>query len=243
MCRLILAKGRFSARAIADAAVAMSEGHTAQHEGPIRCHPNGWGALWKSPGSRHGLEAHRDTRTILEGLEDSPVPRLETDFLAIHVRHATLSHTRGLEYTHPLQRGEEGAVPWYFMHNGFLPTVHRLLGMERSHFDSREYFDYIIPSDTDALDTRAALERLRAIPPGGSSGNAIAVNPRRAYLLHWSPADTPYPRYFQMHRLATPDFVVLASEIIPALGPAERWEPVPREYILEVPLEGTGTGA
>jgi predicted glutamine amidotransferase len=236
MCRLILARGRFDARAIINAAVAMSEGRTADHEGPTRCHPNGWGAVWKQVGAPHGLALHRDTRPISTGVvESSPVWSVETDFLAVHVRHATLARNAGLEFTHPLER-EGSSGPWYFMHNGFLPTVHRLLGREQSHFDSREYFEYVVDAEREVLEPRATLEKLRAIPPGGSSGNAIAVNPRHAYLIHWTPSSTAYPRYFNMHRLAGPDFFIFASEVIPALGPAERWERVPAEQVFEIPL-------
>lgn len=236
MCRLVLAQGRFDVRAIVHAAVAMSEGRTADHEGPTRCHRNGWGAIWKEAGAPNGLALHRDTRPIsTEGVESSPVWGKETDFLAVHVRHATLARNAGLEFTHPLER-EGAAGPWYFMHNGFQPTVHRMLGREHSHFDSREYFEYIVDPERDALDPGATLEKLRAIPPGGTSGNAIAVNPRRAYLIHWTPPNTAYPRYFSMHRLSGSGYFVFASEIIPALGSAERWEPVPGEHVFEFPL-------
>lgn len=235
MCRLILARGRFSARAIADAAVAMSEGHTANHEGPIRCHPNGWGAVWKSATAPHGLACHRDTRTIRSSVEESPVPHLQTDFLAVHVRHATLARNAGLEFTHPLERNGV-AGPWFFMHNGFLPTVYQCLGREHSRFDSGEYFEYVVDTGRDSLDSRGTLEKIAAIPPGGSSGNAIAVNPQRAYLIHYTPSNTPYPRYFTMHRLEGPGFSVFASEIIPTLAAAERWEPVAPQQIFEVPF-------
>lgn len=235
MCRLLLARGRFCARSLVSAAISMSEGHSADHEGPTRCHPNGWGAVWMEAGAAHRLVVHRDTRPISRSVEASPVPRVETNFMALHVRHATLPHTRGLEFTHPLER-QGPAGPWYFMHNGYLPSVYALLGRERSHFDSGEYFEYVVDAEGDTLDARVTLEKLRALPPGGTSGNAIVVNPRRAYLIHWTPSLTPCPRYFTMYRLAGPESLIFSSEIIPALGLPERWEPLPPQHIFEIPL-------
>ncbi|GAA0477069.1 hypothetical protein [Streptomyces olivaceiscleroticus] len=156
------------------------------------------------------------------------------DFLAVHARHATLAKNHDLRFTHPLERG--GAFPWLFMHNGFLPTVHRLLGKSASEFDSREYFDYIVPDGARRLDEDTTLERLGAIPPGGSSGNAIAVNPRSAYVIHWTSADTTSPRYFGMYRLRTDRSLVIASEVIPDLAPADRWEPLEPDTVTEIPL-------
>jgi glutamine amidotransferase len=235
MCRLLLARGRFSTRSLVSAAISMSEGHTADHEGPTRCHPNGWGAVWLEAGAARPLAVHRDTRPISLSVEDSPVPRVETRFMALHVRHATLPHTRGLEFTHPLER-HGPAGPWYFMHNGYLPSVYTLLGRERSHFDSEEYFEYVVDAWCEALDAHATLEKLRGLPPGGTSCNAILVNPRRAYLIHWTPSHSPCPRYFTMYRLAGPESLIFSSERLPALAPPAHWEPLPPQQIFEIPL-------
>lgn len=224
MCRLILAQGHFPARAILDAAVAMSCGRTADHDGPTNVHPNGWGAVWHEEGATHGLGIHRDTRPLGESWQDSPVGDLSTGLLAIHARHATLPRNHGLRFTHPLYR--DGDPPWYFMHNGFLPTVHQLLGMESSDFDSLEYFDHVVPAGAGSLDVQQTLRLLNAIPPGGSSGNAIAINPHTAYVIHWTSPGATAPRYFGMHRLRTPDMTVVASEVIPDLAPATQWEPL-----------------
>lgn len=232
---MILAVGRFSVSDVLDAAVAMSTGRTADHDGPIRVHPNGWGAVWRSADAPHGLAAYRDVRALDElSMADSPLPGIETDFLAVHSRHATLARNRGLDCTHPLYR--DGAVPWYFMHNGFLPTVYRNLGLPASEFDSREYFDWIVPADAERLDERETLERLAAIEPGGSSGNAVAVNPQAAYLIHWTPSDVKTPRYFAMHSWRTRESAVVASEVVPGLADRHQWHPVPPGRVWEFPL-------
>jgi glutamine amidotransferase len=234
MCRLILARGRVPVPSVVAAALAMSTGLTADHEGPIRCHPNGWGAVWRTPDSPTGLRAHRDCRSMASSVAEAPLAGLETDLLAVHVRHATLPHNHGLEFTHPLHRAD-GPVPWYFMHNGFLPTVHRALGLPASTFDSLEYFDYVVARDSDRLDPAATIARLRALRPGGSSGNAFAINGERSHVIHWSPEQTPYPRYFTMHRLELPDLTVFSSEIIPRLAPRVRWDPLPPGTVLDLP--------
>ncbi|WP_437913553.1 class II glutamine amidotransferase [Sorangium sp. So ce302] len=239
MCRLILAKGRFSSSAILDAAIMMSSGQTADHEGPTQQHPNGWGAVWRDPGG--GLSIHRDPRRINDTADESPLRGVETDLLAVHVRHATLARNQGLQCTHPLARpGAKG--PWYLLHNGFLPTVHQRLGKERSEFDSAEYLEYLVPENAHTLDIDAALSKLRAIPPGGTSANAILMNAEWAYVIHWTPQEVPYRRYFSMHQLALEDCTIYASEIIPALAPRERWAPLPQRHIVPIKLNAHGRG-
>ncbi|MEU7841680.1 hypothetical protein AB0B39_12070 [Micromonospora sp. NPDC049114] len=240
MCRLLLCVGDFDVREMVDAAVAMACGRTATHEGPVRVHPNGWGAVWSAPDAPH-LRTHRDVRPIEESVGESPLIGLRSTFLAIHTRHATLPTNHGLEFTHPLERA--GDFPWYFMHNGFMPTVYRRLGLPASRFDSLEYFDYIVPPGAEALDPVETLTRLRAVPTGGTSGNAIAVNLNAAYVVHWSPADNDRPIYFGMSRLDRPGATIVSSEIIPALGAVDRWTPLPTDHVLELPLPAAATAS
>lgn len=233
---MILAMGKFSTRSVLNAALAMSEGITANHNSPIRCHPNGWGAVWRSPQAPHGLFCHRDTFSFKVSFETSPLHKIKTDFLAVHVRHATLAHNQGLSCTHPISR-EGMSPPWYLLHNGFLPTVYQKLGRERSIFDSREYFDYIVPDKGEqTIDPIKTIEKLENLPSGGSSANAILVNPYRAYVIHWTPKDTQYRDYFTMHRLITESATFIASDIIPALAPPECWSALKWGEVLELKL-------
>ncbi|MFI9778713.1 class II glutamine amidotransferase [Streptomyces sp. NPDC051956] len=239
MCRLILASGTFDAARIVDAAVEMSCGVTADHDNATTVHAHGWGAVWRDLGTG-ALHAHRDTRPAVDTAPASPAAFARTDFLALHVRNATLPENRGLSFTHPLQRPFDD---WYFMHNGYLPTVHQLLGMDASVFDSAEYFDYLLPPGTEALDTESVLHALRAIPPGGKSGNAIAVHPDRAHLVHWSPPDTATPKFFAMQRLTLPGLDVVASEVVPSLAPAHRWRPLAPDTVLTYPFRSERTSS
>ncbi|MFJ6752113.1 class II glutamine amidotransferase [Streptomyces sp. NPDC091266] len=234
MCRLIVAAGEFRTADILAAAEAMSCGRTADHDGPTDVHPNGWGAVWRQANAPYGLGRHRDVRPLTESVRESPVPDVASDFLAVHARHATLPKNHGPQFTHPLER-PGGPSPWLFMHNGFLPTVHRLLGMEASEFDSREYFDYIVPTGARRLDEAETLARLNAIPRGGSSGNAIAVNPYSAYVIHWTMSDTVSPLYFGMFRLRTDRSLVIASEVITDLAPRHHWEPLKPGSVTKIP--------
>ncbi|MEU9607609.1 class II glutamine amidotransferase [Streptomyces sp. NPDC048057] len=236
MCRIILARGAFDTAAVVEAALAMSTGRTAAHEKPEMRHAHGWGALWRAPDAPGGLGVHRDERPIAESIEESPLRTVQSDFLAVHVRHATLEHHRGPGYTHPLERTDPD-VTWYFMHNGYLPTVHRRLGLPASAFDTAEYFQYVVPDGGTRLDAEETLALLRDIPPGGLSGNAFAVHRERAYVIHWSPEETPFPRYFGMYRLSRPGLLVIASEIAPALAPAHEWEPLKPDQVLEIHLD------
>lgn len=233
MCRMILASGAFDAGRVLAAAVAMSRGETADHDNATTCHRHGWGAVWRDPATGR-VQSHRDPRPAWQGIPDSPLDGLVTDFLAVHVRNATLPEKQGGRYTHPLTRPGDD---WHFMHNGYMPTVHRLLGTERSEFDSAEYFDYLVPPGTAALAEDEVLARLRAVPPGGStSGNAIAVHRGGAVVVHWSPRETPTPRFFTLHRFTDRRLRVVASERIPALAAPGRWHEVAPASVLQFPF-------
>jgi glutamine amidotransferase len=232
MCRLILAAGAFDPAAVLAAAIEMSCGLTADHDNATKRHLHGWGAVWREADTGE-LRVHRDPRPAADTAGASPAARARTDFLAVHVRNASLPHTRGPRFTHPLHRPGDD---WYFMHNGYLPTVHQMLGLPASDFDSAEYFDYLLPPGTRALEEEATLARLRAIPPGGMSGNAIAVRRERAHLVHWSPPDTPTPRFFQMHRLTLPGLEVVASEAVPSLAPDRLWRHLPADTVVTFPF-------
>lgn len=235
MCRLILASGDFAVADITAAALDMACGRTADHDNPTKVHAHGWGAVWREPGhdpQGHRLRAHTDVRPLAEGLHASALPEVKTDFLAIHTRNASLESQRGLPFTHPLTR-DDG---WYFMHNGYLPTAYQGLGLPASEFDSREYFDYLVPRDAEGLDPATALGKLDALPPGGNSGNAVAVHPSGAYLVHWSAPDVATPVFFAMQRLRLPGLEVIASEVVPGLAPARQWEPLPAGTVQHFPF-------
>ncbi len=164
----------------------------------------------------------------------SPLDGIVTDFLAIHVRNATLPEQQGVDFTHPLARQSDG---WYFMHNGYMPNVCYMLGMDRSEFDSAEYFSYIVPEGTEELTQECVINKLHAVPAGGAtSGNAIAVHPGGAYVVHWSPPDTPTPRFFTLHQFSARDVEVVASERIPALAPLSDWQEMAPCFVRAFPF-------
>lgn len=234
MCRMILAMGRFESRSIVAAAVAMAEGLTSDHEATFNRHPHGWGASWRDAASPKRIGVFRDQRPATQAALDSPVAQIETGLLAVHVRRAIAVDTVGLGFTHPLERA---ADDWVFMHNGSQPTIHRLLGLERSRFDSAEYFDYLIPKGARRLDPQVALSRLADIPePAGNCANAIALSTDRVYVVHWRSPSDGWPLYFTMHRLKTPDCEIISSEIIPDLGPPEDWQPLAPQSVEEFAL-------
>lgn len=233
MCRMILAHGRFDSAAILEAARAMSCGESATHDGPIKQHPNGWGCLWLEDGeirTLHGTGAFADA---LPGID---VDRLRSRFLAVHVRHATLSKNHGLEFSHPLWRNSAGHR-WYMMHNGFLPTIYRQLGLAESRFDSEEYLHYLVDQITPADFTRDYLRaKMAQVAPGGSAGNAIFVTRDKAWVWQWHPHDTPYPDYFTMHFRQQDDCTLIASEPVAIPGSAANWRRMNNHELYEIPF-------
>ncbi|KJV31474.1 class II glutamine amidotransferase [Pantoea sp. SM3] len=234
MCRMILAYGQFNAAAVLDAARAMSCGETATHEGPIKQHPNGWGCLWLDQGKIRTLHG---TGTFADALPGIDVDALRhSRFLAVHVRHATLSKNQGIEFSHPLWR-TSGATQWYMMHNGFLPTVYAQLGMAESRFDSAEYLEYIVDQVTPADFTRDYLRsKMARVAPGGSAANAIFVTRDKAWAWQWHPDDTPYPDYFTLHHYQNNSTTFISSEPIAALGTASDWRRMNNHELHEFPL-------
>ncbi|WP_107097907.1 class II glutamine amidotransferase [Streptomyces atriruber] len=240
MCRMMVAYGDVSAKEVLGAAIAMSKGESADHDNPTLRHQHGWGAVWSDPQVPAGIAVHRDTRPIAESAHESGIEDIRTDFLAVHVRNATLEKDRGYRFTHPLQRSEDD---WYFMHNGYMPTVHKMLGMEESVFDTAEYFEYIIPHGATFLDEKKTLTALRDIPAGQTtSGNAIAVRPGRAHVVHWSPPDTPTPLFFTLFKVTVGGCTIIASDRIPVLAPTEQWGLLPAETVLDIPINDSNGG-
>ena len=233
MCRMILAQGEFDAAQVLEAARAMSCGETACHDGPIKEHPNGWGCLWLEAGEIRTL---RGSGPFADALPDIDVERIKGRFLAVHVRHATLSKNQGLEFAHPLLRDSAG-TRWYMMHNGFMPKVYARLGMAASRFDSAEYLEYLVDRVTPADFTRDYLrDKLAQVEPGGSAGNAIFVTRDRAWAWQWHPQDTPYPHYFTLHVLQQERCTYISSEPVPTLGDAASWRRMANHELREIPL-------
>lgn len=181
MCRFINACGCFDSVAVLDAALGMSTGVAALGVVPTRVHPNGWGAVRRT--AEGALATHQNHRSLAESLEHAGLDALGTDMLAVHVRYATLPDRIGPRFTHPLERLDDSG-PWYFMHNGFPPTVCQSLGLSASAFNFAEYFDHLLPRGEERLDIDRTLARLRAIPPGGTSGNAVLLDPRQGCVVH-----------------------------------------------------------
>lgn len=229
MCRMILAKGKFLSKDIFRAAVEMCEGITANHTNPIKKHPNGWGALWLHNGE---IVTLRSSGYLSD--EVSSIPNIETDFLAIHVRHATLDKNTGLDFSHPLNNKRS----WYGMHNGFLPTVHKLLGMKESIFDSAEYFNYLINDVDDFSLTKELLKsKIDHIEHGGTSGNIFLINREKAYVWQWYPEGAVHPTYFTMHINEGENATYVSSEVIPWLGMAGEWHPINNYDLIAINLK------
>ncbi len=237
MCRLIMAVGPIRASLITSAALAMSTGRGTSHDGPTAVHPNGWGVVWRD--DQHRLRDHRDPRSIEASLTAWPHDGLHSDFIAVHVRHATLSSNIGPQFCHPLTRSAVGAgSEWRFMHNGFMPTVHRCLGLASSTFDSQEYFDWLVPAQASSLDHAEVISRLELIPEPYSSGNAFVINAESAHVVHWSAPHDTHPRYFTMWRTRLGETDLVASEVVADLAPAQNWTPLPAQSVTRFDLNG-----
>lgn len=235
MCRMIMALGDFSINKIIDAAINMSEGKTATHLCPTYSHPNGWGIVWSNPKNRDNLSIYRNSESISKTIHLLPFNQISTNFLAIHVRHATIATKVGLKFTHPIS-SINTAVPWYMMHNGFLPTIYKLLNLSDSNFDTREYFDYVIPNKGYQLDQDELLNKLNKLESIGTSANAIIINPYRVYIVHWMMTNLEFADYFTMYTTKTANACYIASEIQPHIAPPAQWHKLSHSSVIEFNL-------
>ena len=182
MCRMILAQGRFDPADILQAASAMARGACAAGPAPTPNHPNGFGLLWRDPDSKSGfqvLHALDDLgRADLGAVFERAGPSLrQSDFLAVHARHATLPENRGADFCHPLRDETEG-VSWFFMHNGYLPTIHRHLDLEASRFDSAEYFAVLKRVYAGGFEAERLSALLEGLPQPHGAANFFALRDR-----------------------------------------------------------------
>lgn len=230
-----MALGKFSKEKIIEAAVHMSEGKTLHSRAPTSCHPNGWGAVWSTK-ENNTISIYRNSEPISATVKRLPLNEISGNFLAIHVRHATMSTKIGLKFTHPIS-STTTSIPWYMLHNGFLPTIYKSLNMESSLFDTKEYFDYVIPSDDFKINSLEFLSKLNKLEIGGSAANAIIVNPHRIYIVHWMMPDLEFPDYFTMYSTETAHARYIASEIQPLIAPYKKWNKLAPSSVTEFVLD------
>jgi glutamine amidotransferase len=234
MCRLILAIGKFNSKDIAIAAAEMSLGLHTTVRAPIYRHPNGWGAIWQDSTSPRQLRLHRSSADLASDVDRSMIEALDTRFLALHARYASVSENTGIKYAHPVTR--PGRVTWHMMHNGFLPTVHEQLGHPYSTFDSLEYLEYATASTSAYLRRSTLVQKLRRLQPGGTAGNAFFINSSRAYVFQWFPDQSENAGFYTMHVHATADRTIISSEPISALGAVSTWRPLQNGDLLRFDL-------
>jgi predicted glutamine amidotransferase len=229
MCRMIAAAGRFDEASIVNAAVAMSQGRTAAHEFPNRRHFDGWGAVYLDAHDRLGCV--RDEAPILNDRAHSRLTDAQGRLLVIHARAASIKSKTGIDYVHPVQGGIAGQTA-YFFHNGYAPDIFRWLGYERSFWDSRELFEWLVPA-FEAGDRQAALhEHLENLPISTTSANFMLVEPTRLTICNWFTESSPSPKYFTMHLARTEEALIIASDPILELAPATHWEAVKNRTIM-----------
>ncbi len=225
MCRLVMALGKFSIEKLVDAAIGMSEGRLSDHDGPLLKHINGWGAVWRDRNSPTGISVYRNVGQIDLNVAKEVLQNVDTDFLAIHIRHATVSKNVGINFVHPLNSSSH-QIQWYMMHNGYLPTIHEKLNMNESVFDTQEYYDYILPKNLDFLNGSEIISKLNHLKVGGTSANAIIVNPSKIYVIHWSMPDISSPKYFTLNTTYDDRALYISSEMRPEITKIENWKPL-----------------
>jgi glutamine amidotransferase len=226
---MIVAVGKFDAASIVNAAVAMSQGRTADHEYPDRRHFDGWGAVYLDVQGR--LECIRDEAPISGDRAGSRLNEADGRLLVIHTRAASIKSKTGIGYVHPVQGVIAGHTA-YFFHNGYAPDIFRELGYKSSSWDTRELFEWLVPA-LEAGDREAAVrERLEHLPASTTAVNFMLVEPARLTVCNWFMEPNPSPRYYTMHLASTAEALIVASDPVIDLAPAAQWEAVKNRTIM-----------
>ncbi|MBQ4878190.1 hypothetical protein J8M21_13335 [Pseudoalteromonas luteoviolacea] len=230
MCRMILALGNLDPHKIFNACATMSQGLTAKHKGPVKVHPNGWGAIWKQ---HDKIDTHHSVDALTYDTNHGALPESQLPFIAVHARHATVPKNQGIQFAHPLKKTIQG-IDWYMMHNGFMPTVYKALNMPESVFDSEEYMRYVFELQKDNKFCADTLTKhLDQLDPGNSSGNTFFVSNNKVYVYQWFPIDSQLECYFSLNLFESDNQLIIASEIIPDIADEKRWRKLSRGQLLE----------
>jgi glutamine amidotransferase len=230
---MILAQGNFSTSAVFQAAAGMSKGVTANHDCPVKEHPDGWGSLWIEQGE---VKTIRSSKWLAEEVDSFNFDHGNSPILAIHARHSTLPKNRGESFSHPIQKSTN-AETWYIMHNGYLPTAYKKLGMNCSIFDSSEYLEYIINTQPQlSLSGKMLNSKIAHLDPGGSAANAFFMNNKVAFAYQRFPTNSPFPLYFTMSICVLDDVTYISSEVIPTLAPKTSWRPLKNGELIKLDI-------
>ena len=224
MCRMIAARGNFDPDAVFQACQLMSCGHSAEHETQGKQHPDGWGAMWAD--TQDGVQTHKSLAHVQH--DELPLFQGSPSFLALHARQATLKEKAGFRFTHPLE-ADAAAPKHYLMHNGYLPTVHKRIGLPESDFDSAEYFSFLLANEHLLEDSVALTREMDALEEGSRGGNMFflkGVEHLTTYV--WHPLGSPFTDFLTMWRWMGADAEIISSERHIHLAPLDEWRPVTR---------------
>lgn len=232
MCRMLLASGEFDVAQIIDSALAMARGEYSPANAPTHVHPDGFGILWTDPGTSNGFRILKSQVplgecTAQEIIDEGGPSLVKAGTLAIHARFALLPHQRGMNYIQPLSATRRG-TPLFFMHNGFTPQMHHCVGLQESHFDSEEYFEFVRSVQYKGNLDVELCHTLEKMSGNTASANFFLLSHDQLLAFNWWPASYDYPEYAQMHRYDASSFTVISSEKLPTIAPTKFWKPLSR---------------
>ena len=210
------------------AVAQMSTGACATHEYARQFrHDDGWGAAAVLD-SHDTVAVFRGAMPISQSTVAGSLDRLTCRALVVHARAASKPAQRGLVFAHPIEATIGDERVWFF-HNGFCPTVHELIGLSESRWDSEELLGWLLPAFS-ATDWRRALrQRLARLRAG--TANCVFLFSQRLIVCNWIDVTVGANQYYTMHAHVTSRSVIVASEPAPALvGP---WIPLGHGRILE----------
>jgi glutamine amidotransferase len=219
---MLVAAGECAPGVYFDAMRRMSTGTVAAHEyaGRVR-HADGWGVTCMLPASTD-VAVYRSSSPIATAELLPAIGDLSCRMLAIHARNASVPAQKGLGFVQPIERFIGGERTWFF-HNGFVPSVHRLLGLARSQWDSLELLDWLAPAFDHSDWRRALAVRLQALPADSTAANCIFLSARRAIVCNWFNRSNGATAYYTMHCWKGERAVGVASEPFPEMAEPVEW--------------------
>jgi predicted glutamine amidotransferase len=218
--------------------------------GLAREHADGWGISYLQPYGRNPSGRVATVKEPIAALESSRfrriVDRVVTRAAILHLRLGSPGSAITMANTHPFGDNRRA-----FVHNGQFVPACALDGMLASgaaagggDTDSERYYlavrERIVTGTTPAGAIAAAAAGIRARADHWESANCLLLTPRALHAYADHNADSRIltrrsPDFFDLHYLAEPDRVIVAST--GWARSADRWHRLPDRQVLEIGLD------
>lgn len=211
MCRMLFASGNFNMDWVIQDLLLMASDQNEKHEKNRTdefIHGDGWGIAYPDAGE---LKVFKSPRPIYKDSKIDQFRTLKTSLVILHARKASRGEV-DIKNVHPFALELNGSR-YQFFHNGTikenLPFDRRFVPLGNTDSEALLYFLASVDEEPFGIKSlRLKLEKIKDL----TAANCILSNGKISYFTCWYSAD---PIYYTLKVLKKPDFVCVASEILP----------------------------